>query len=362
MQPPSQDSTNPHGHSSFYSQSEQPSAPPPPDSLIPRGQPYQSSPYPQTGPQFAPAPPLSSPQGSYPPGEEAYYKQISQDGGPITQYQEGTQGKLDPPPVPPKPRNGWKVVSLVLLILVIILATVTTTLVITRPSNSTGQAIRQVPTSVATQPVATSTSAVTQPVATSTSAATQPTPTTSTSTNYSAAQPGPGCDTGGGTWTPQGISNIACGTQLTDASKGTPAYLYFQLPNNEAFSANNEISIAGGSLINGNFDGYDCLGLAELDANAGFLVEYCGNGDWSISSISSAGAVVKTLSQGLTSERQSEQLSLTLKGTMISFSVDTEMHTVNISHIQPVKVAIMISQGSIITIPVQNFSYTTLSS
>ena len=38
--------------------------------------------------------------------------------------------------------------------------------------------------------------------------------TTLSSSNYSATQPGPGCDTNGGTWTPQGISKITCGTQI----------------------------------------------------------------------------------------------------------------------------------------------------
>jgi hypothetical protein len=125
-----------------------------PDPTNPIGQPSSQS-----------EPPLSSPQGSYPLGEEAYYNnQVSQDGGPITRYQAGNQGKLYVPPVPLKPRNGWKVVSLVLFILVLILASATTTLILTRPSSSPGPQIGGVatPTSIATRPIATPTSVATQ--------------------------------------------------------------------------------------------------------------------------------------------------------------------------------------------------------
>ena len=361
MQSSSQDPMNPNRQSSSYSQSGQPSDPLS-DFPSSTGQGYQPSPYPRTDPQFAPPPPQSSSQRGYPPGEEAYYNQRPQDGRPITGYQAGSQGKLDVPPVTPKQRNVWRVISLILFILVLILAT-TTTLLLTHPFSPASQPVGQATPAQATgqpgvQKAPTS-------VATQAAQATQATSTTSTSNNYVAAQPGPGCDTGEGMWTPQGFSNIACGTQLTNAAAGTPGYLYFQLPHNEAFSGNNEISIAGGSLINGNFGGYDCLGLAEQDANTGLLVEYCGNGSWSINSISSAGAVIKTLSQGLTSERQSEQLSLTLNGTALSFSVDAEKHTANIPLLQPVKAAIMASQSTtpshVIAVPVQNFSYTTLS-
>lgn len=178
------------------------------------------------------------------------------------------------------------------------------------------------------------------------------------STAYSASQPGPRCDTGAGVWTPQDIGNITCGTQITINSAGTLGYMYFQLPNNAAFSSNNEISIAGGPLLNGNFFGYNCLGLAEQDTNTGILGEYCGNGNWSINVISSAGAIIKTLASGLTSTRASEQLSLIVNGTTVSFSIDNEVHKINISSIQPAKVAIMFSQGMRPeNISVQNFSY-----
>ena len=144
MQPP-QDPTNSLG--SPFSQSEQPSTPLPPDSQSPADQWHQPPPYPQTAPPFAP--PVPSPQGSYPPGEEAYYQQRSQDGGPVTQYRARTQDKLTVPSIPPR-RNGWKAVSLVLLVLVLVLAAVTA-FALLRPSGSTGPAIGNAPASAPTQ-------------------------------------------------------------------------------------------------------------------------------------------------------------------------------------------------------------------
>lgn len=50
-------------------------------------------------------------------------------------------------------------------------------------------------------------------------------------------------------------------------------YLYFNLPNNEPFSANNEISINAGNLLTAAGGGAsECVGLAEMGKNAGFLV------------------------------------------------------------------------------------------
>lgn len=353
MQPFSQDPTNPTGQSSFSFSSEQSSVPPQQDSISPTGQLYQPSPYPQTEPQFAPPPPLSSPQGSYPLGEEAYYRQKSQDGGPITQYRASTQGKLDVPPVPPKPRNAWKVVSLALFILVLILATATTTLVLTRPSSSVGQQIGQtVPTSVATQPIAVPTSAPTQ--------AAQPTP--SSSNNYSAPQPGPGCDTSGGAWTPQGITNFSCGTQVVPVAARTWGYLYLQLPNNAPFAANNKITV---SADFSNSDSVGCIGLAEQDTNTGVLVSYCASGKWAISLISSnKGAVTQTLMNNVTATKRNTTISLTMNGNALTFAIDTETHQYTITPIQPVKVAIGFNDDTCATcfvpyVMANNFSYIT---
>jgi hypothetical protein len=190
-------------------------------------------------------------------------------------------------------------------------------------------------------------------------------PTTSTtvtpggiSSSYTATQPGPGCDTNGGTWTPQGISKITCGTTIYVNTANSRGYLYLQLPNNKAFSSNNNIGISGTLQNYGDSVG-NCVGLAEQDANTGFLVEYCNDGRWYIYSISSGGAIVKTLDKNITSTRTSEQISLTLKGTTLSFSIDSEIHTVSISPIQPTKVAItFFAGGGGESVPITNFSYT----
>ncbi|HEU5227208.1 MAG TPA: hypothetical protein VFU49_05295, partial [Ktedonobacteraceae bacterium] len=172
MQPSSPDPTNSTGQLSSSSQSEELSMAQPPDSHDSTGQSYPLSLYPQTGSSVAPPPPLES----YPPGEEAYYRQLSQ-GGPITQYRAQLQEKISEPAKPK--RNGWKIIATILAVLVLILATITTTLLLTRPSvQQTGQTTSP---PVATQPVqptpvATQTA---QPISTST--ATQSTPVATTS-------------------------------------------------------------------------------------------------------------------------------------------------------------------------------------
>lgn len=178
--------------------------------------------------------------------------------------------------------------------------------------------------------------------------------TVPTGSNYSATQPGPGCDSNGGTWTPQGFNNITCGTTISVSSANARGYLYFQLPNNGAFSPNNVIGVSarvGGSS--------DCVGLAEQDVNTGYLVEYCGSGNWNIYSITSGGATVKTLDQSITSTRSSEQISLSLKGNTLTFTIDTEVHTITVSPIHPSKVAItfITGYGYGASVPITNFSY-----
>jgi hypothetical protein len=194
----------------------------------------------------------------------------------------------------------------------------------------------------------------------STTPGTTPTASGSSPNSYSATQPGPGCDTGGGTWTPQGIDQISCGTTLTINSNNSLGYLYLQLPNSQPFATDNAIGVTG-NVSGGN--GNDCVGLAELGANIGYLAEYCSGGGWAIDSISSTGAVVKTISQNITSTRSTEQLSLSLKGTTLTFTIDSEPHSVTVDAMQPVKVAITFFAyygGDNVT--VTNFSYITPSS
>lgn len=119
------------------------------------------------------------------------------------------------------------------------------------------------------------------------------------------------------------------------------------------------MSIAGGNLA--YLNSYNCIGLAEQNANTGILVDYCGNGKWYIYSISNTGAIIKTLEEGVTSTRASEVISFTLQGPTLSFSIDTEMHNINVTSIQPNKVAIAVFENSGSGTLVNNFSYTTMS-
>jgi hypothetical protein len=165
---------------------------------------------------------------------------------------------------------------------------------------------------------------------------------------YSAIQPGPGCDKGRGIWAPEDppIDKITCGTTVSISPSQTRGYLYFQLPSNEAFSSNNSISVIGSVQSSSGWDD-DCIGLAEQSKDTGFLAEYCSNGNWSIYSTLSTGIITRTLNKGITSTRNGEKLALTLKGTTLSFSIDSETYQANgISPIQPVESAITYFTGS----------------
>lgn len=360
MQPSSPEPTNSTGQLSSSSQSEELFMAQSPDSPGSTDQPYPLSPYPQTESPVVPPPPL----GNYPPGEEEYYRQLARDGGPITRYRAQLQEKVSEPAKPQ--RNGWKIIATILAVLVLMLATTTATLLLTRPSvQQTGRATSPAAATQAVQPAPTS--VVTQAVqSTSTSAATQPTPaaTTSPPNSYSATQPGPGCDLSGGTWNPAGpIGNIQCGTRITINANQGRGYLYLALPANAAFSPGNTVSIASTMGYDGYTSVNTCGGLAEQDANTGFLVEYCNNGQWSVYSISSAGAIIKTLASGITSTRTNEELSLALSGNTLAFTIDTEVHKLTVVPIQPVKVGIEVyCQGAGNSITVNNFSYLAKSS
>ncbi len=188
------------------------------------------------------------------------------------------------------------------------------------------------------------------------------TPTT-TSDDYSAIQPGSGCDTkGGGKWTSQGIDKITCGTQIT-INTPSRGYLYLQLPNNKPFSSNNRIGIIATLQNYLDSDG-NCVGLDEQDANTGFLGEYCNSGKWYIYSITSSGVVIQTLDHNVTPTQTPQEISLTLKNATLSFSLGSVvLDTINVSSIHPIEVAITYRTGAGgESIPVTNFSYITLSS
>jgi hypothetical protein len=184
-----------------------------------------------------------------------------------------------------------------------------------------------------------------------------------TAEDYSAVHPGPGCDTNGGIWTPQGIDNIRCDTELDIHNGPARGYLYLQLPNNEAFASNNRLGVA--SVSNNVNENGNCIGLAEQGASIGYLGEFCDNGKWFIYSIANTGVITHILTQNVTSTRKTSELGLSLNGNKLSLSIDSEVHTINISSIQPIKVAItyfLAGSGCCYsaTITVNNFSYTAL--
>ncbi|HEY4035556.1 MAG TPA: hypothetical protein VGL94_16485 [Ktedonobacteraceae bacterium] len=285
-------------------------------------------------------------------GEGHYYKQephTTQNSGP------GSQGeKL--PGQPLKQRNIWRAVAMVMSIIAVVFAA-TTLLAYNHIINPPAARL----TSIATQ-APQQTATVSAPTSASTSSS-MSTVQPSSPSNYSALQPGPGCDKNGGTWTPQGLGDITCGTAVSPSSANTRGYLFLQLPNNKAFSSNNKIGVIGNPGTPNGF--LQCIGLDEQDANTGFLAEYCGDGHWFIYSISSDGTIVQTLAKDLTSTRTTVDIALTLQGTTLSFSMDNEMHEVNsITPIQPTKVAItyFANSGYAGSITTNNFSYTVLSS
>ncbi len=278
-------------------------------------------------PNYPPPPPL--PNYTAPPGS------TTQDFG------RGLQGGMPPNQPPERPKQSKMILVLSIVIVVLVVATgLLAFAVLSKPSTQ-----GPVTASTATQ--------VVQPT-TSTNAST---PLSTPTNNYSALQPGPGCDKNGGTWTPQGLSNISCGTQITLSARDIRGYLFLQLPNNKAFSSSNKIGVIGEPRYS------QCIGLDEQDANTGFLVEYCADGHWFIYTISSTdGSIVQTLDKNLTSTRETVHISLAINGTKLAFSIDNEVHEVNnITPIQPTKVAITyLCDSSSSSITVNNFSYTVL--
>jgi hypothetical protein len=272
-------------------------------------------------------------------------------------YEPGYREKLPGRDQPPKQSKFWKVVAITMTILAVIFAAAAA-LAYNHIINPPEAAVKSETTVVATPGTAGTLGVQQTPISVTTPSitATSVVPPVSQS-NYSAIQPGPGCDNNGGTWTPQGLDSITCGTTVNASANNTRGYLFLQLPNNKAFSANNKIGVIGSPYTS------TCVGLDEQDANTGFLAEYCGDGSWFIYSISSDGTIVQTLAKGITSTRTNVDISLTFQGTTLSFSMDSEVHKVsNITSIQPTEVAITyFPNNSGYDLTVNNFSYTVLS-
>ena len=274
-------------------------------------------------------------------------------------------------PQPPRPQRSMNPILIgVIGVLILALVAVLGFGKLSSGNGPTGNTNPTATTSGATGANPTATTASTNPTATT--AGTNPTTTATVSlpstTDYAAAQPGPGCDTSGGTWTPKGIDKITCGTQLYIYQTQVYGYLSLQLPGGKAFAPNNVINVTGNPQA-GNSPAM-CVGLAETDANTGYMADYCGDGTWNIYEISSAGSIIHTYQKGVTSTRDSTNISLTLKGSSLTFVIDTETHTVNnLQPIQPASVAIVYYNGNHsgsccfnYNMTVNNFGYTILTS
>lgn len=199
-------------------------------------------------------------------------------------------------------------------------------------------------------------------------------PASSTS-GYSASLPGPGCDTRGGIWTPKGLDGISCptqsGTALVINATGARGYLYFQLPNNQAFAPNNTSTIT--ATLGENSNGYQakCVGLAEVDANTGFSAEFCNTGQWFIYSISNDGSILQTLDKNVSNTLTGAKISLSISGSTLTFSVNSApVDAISMTPIQPTRIAIVydcVGYGANSTIGgnsllVNNFTYSPASS
>lgn len=333
---------------------------------------------------YPPPPPSSSyppfqnqnQSGIYPPGLQSNFNSghFSSGGPPfMTPPLQPAGGTFGQQPAKPKKFNGIALISILVLVLLLLGTGAWGYLHFFASTASPG--VNQNPQSGPTQqPGAT---AVIQPTPTPEIVATpspdstnvpgiNPTPGSGASptpsgpvTSYSAPQPGPGCDLNGGTWvpSPQGaFRSIQCGTTVTMDANQVRGYLNLQLPGNRPYASTNRIEVSGtiGSYYNDT-----CLGLAESDANTGYMVEFCRSGKWAIASISGSGSIIKTLASNITATRDNMTISLTLKGSTLTFAVDTESHPITITSFQPVKVAITAFGNSDETISFNNFSYIT---
>ena len=304
--------------------------------------------YTASGPSVAPPPAGYSSSGPYPSGENP-----AQAGGsqpvlaPALPVAQPPAVAPTPSPSSGKARSGGKLVVANTIAIVILFVVVAGLLyhdfLGTRPQASIAPTATSAAGAGASGKNPTGTTA---PEATATRGA-NPTATAPASvTGYSASLPGPGCDTRGGIWTPKGLDGISCptqsGTALVINATGARGYLYLQLPNNQAFAPNNTLSIS--AALGENANGYQakCVGLAEVDANAGFSAEFCNTGQWFIYSISSDGSILQTLDKNVSNTLTSANISLRISGSTLTFSINgTPADAISITPIQPTRVAIV---------------------
>lgn len=330
-----------------------------PPNLYPGAISPQSGAFTPVTPGLTPPPPPYTPGASGPTPSLPYTPSVSSPMQPVLP----PPGSISAPLPPQKPKRNYLPIIIVQGILNVLLLVAVVVLIV-HPLGGTSAAPGTTPNS---SPVVQNTRGA-NPTATSGAVGATATPganptstaaPTSSSTTYSAPQPGPGCDKNGGIWTPQGIGNITCGTQIYNSSTTAPGYLYLQLPNNAPIAANNTLSVMASNYATGSGE---CIGLAEQDANSGYFAAYCGNGSWFVDTISNGGAINQTLAKNATSTRPNVHISLQLQGDTLTLTIDTETHSVKISPIQPTKIAIAYTAADgNYSITVDNFSYTVLS-
>jgi hypothetical protein len=96
---------------------------------------------------------------------------------------------------------------------------------------------------------------------------------------YTAAQPGPGCDAAGGSWTEKDVQlTSGCAVEPTTAARF--GYLDLALPGGKQFQQDNSISITGSLGTEGSGNDFVCVGLDEEGRGGGYLATYCNDGSW----------------------------------------------------------------------------------
>ena len=143
------------------------------------------------------------------------------------------------------------------------------------------------------------------------------------------------------------------------AARNVRGLLYFQLPGAASLAPGFTVGITAWDLR--YFQGEQCAGLQVQNATSGYLVDFCGElGKWHIYAISAAGAITRTLDEGLTASKRQAQLALTITGATLSYAIDGQTHDAGIAtDFVPTAMAVnYISNDPFWTTNLTNFGYT----
>jgi hypothetical protein len=205
------------------------------------------------------------------------------------------------------------------------------------------------------------------PVAATSATSTPVAGASSGSYTYSTAEPGPGCDKNGATWTENNVQfSSACEVEAT--TQNQYGFLNLTPPGGRAFTQDNTVSITG-SLGNSG-DGYDsaCLGLEEDGSAGGYLAAYCNTGDWYIYTTSGEviGHQVSTGSIPMGVNGTTYQMKLALKGGALALTFNNvnapgafKVADLTITSFEPTQVGIGYQYGGYqVPAPATDFVYT----